>query len=53
MSSRSTVDVPNARVAICLELVPASSEKVLDGSKVLLANIKVFTELFSDMCEQH
>ena len=46
------MDVPDARIAIGLELVPASSKKVLDGTKVFLANVEVFAKLFPRMREQ-
>jgi hypothetical protein len=47
----STMDISDSRITVRLELVPASSKKVLDGSEIFLTNIKVLPELFSAMCE--
>lgn len=45
----SSMNVPDPRIAICLQLVPASSQQVFDCAKVFLANIEMLPKFIPGM----
>jgi hypothetical protein len=47
------MNVPDSRVRIRFELIPAPSKQEFDGAKVFLANVNVLSKLSPDTCKLH